>query len=482
MANVANGGGASRKKLFVGHKLRRLREQRDMTQAAMARLLDLSPSYLNQLEGNQRPLTVTVLLRIAQILQIDVATLAEDEEARLISDLREVVSDPLFAGEPPTLTELRAAATSASTVAHRMLSLYQAYQQLNERLQAMGDRPSLEPDDQSGAAHFPYEEVRDYFYYCNNYFGPLDEAAEALARTADLQIGDMQPGLARHLKDHHDVRVVLENSQTDLMRRFDPATRSLYLGAPLDPPSRSFHMAHQIAQLAHADLIEDMIAAATLSSEDAKAICRVGLANYFAGALLMPYGAFARQARETRHDIEVLAGRFGTSFEQVCHRLSTLQRPGQPGVPFYFMRIDQAGNITKRHSATRLHFARFGGTCPKWNIHEAFARPGKILTQLASMPDGSTFVCIAYAVIKGGGGYLRPTRQFAVGLGCEVSHAQDLVYSVGLDLDTLSTAEPVGVNCRICERTDCQQRAFPPIGTKVTVDPNDRRLAPYLFS
>lgn len=472
----------NRKKLFVGHKLRRLREQRDMTQAAMARLLDLSPSYLNQLEGNQRPLTVTVLLRIAKTLQVDVATLAEDEESRLISDLREVVSDPLFAGEPPTLTELRAAATHSSTVAHRMLSLYQAYQQLNERLQAMADRLSIEQDEGTGAAHFPYEEVRDYFYYCNNYFGSLDEAAEALAESADLQIGDMQQGLARHLRERHDVRVVLETRQTDTMRRFDAATRTLFLGALLDPASRSFHMAHQIAQMAHADLIEDLIAAAPLSSEDAKAICRVGLANYFAGALLMPYGVFARQAREVRHDIEVLASRFGASFEQVCHRLSTLQRPGQPGVPFYFMRIDQAGNITKRHSATRLHFARFGGTCPKWNIHEAFARPGKILAQLATMPDGATFVCIAYAVVKGGGGYLRPVRQFAVGLGCEVSHAHELVYSQGLDLDNLEAAEPVGVNCRICERTDCQQRAFPPIGSKVTVDPNDRRLAPYLFS
>jgi len=472
----------SRRKLFVGHKLRRLREQRGLTQAAMAGVLGLSPSYLNQLEGNQRPLTVTVLLRVAKALNVDVATLAEDEEARLISDLCEVVSDPLFAGEPPTVSELRAAATAAPTVAHRMLSLYQAYQQLNERLQSISGRLSQEHDDASGAVTFPYEEVRDYFYYCNNYFDPLDMAAEALVEAEDLAVGDMAPGLVAVLKERHDVRVTVEADDSTVMRRFDPASRTLHLGGQLDGPSRAFHMAHQIAQLAHGDLIDDLIASAPLSSADARAICRVGLANYFAGALMMPSGRFASAARATRHDVEILATRFGTSLEQVCHRLSTLQRPGQPGVPFYFMRVDQAGNITKRHSATRLHFARFGGTCPKWNVHEAFARPGKILTQLATLPDGSTFVCIAFTVTKGGGAYLRPSRQFAVGLGCEVAYAEELVYSAGLDLDNLQAAEPIGVNCRICERTDCQQRAFPPIGSQVTVDANNRSLVPYVFS
>jgi predicted transcriptional regulator/transcriptional regulator with XRE-family HTH domain len=472
----------SRRKLFVGHKLRRLREQRALTQAAMARLLDLSPSYLNQLESNQRPLTVTVLLRVARALNVDVATLAEDEEARLIADLREVAADPLFVGEPPTVSELRAAATAAPTVAHRMLSLYQAYQQLHERLQSLSDRLSQEHEVADAAVTFPYEEVRDYFYYCNNYFDSLDRAAEALAEVQGFRPPDLQPALTRYLREVHDVRVAVEAETSTVMRRFDPATRTLHLGGHLDGASRAFHMAHQVALLAHADLIDGLIAEAPLSSDDAKAICRVGLANYFAGALLLPYGAFAGQARAQRHDIEILASRFGASLEQVCHRLSTLQRPGQPGVPFYFMRVDQAGNITKRHSAARLHFARFGGTCPKWNIHEAFARPGRILPQLATMPDGATFVCIAFAVTKSGGAYLRPSRQFALGLGCEVAYADEVVYSAGLALDNPETAEQVGVNCRICERTDCQQRAFPPIGGKVTVDANNRSLVPYVFA
>jgi len=474
----------SRKKLFLGYKLRRLREQRNLTQAAMARLLELSPSYLNQLENNQRPLTVSVLLRIAQVLQVDVAALAEDEEARLVSDLREVMSDPLFTGDAPGLNELRTVASSSPTVAHRLLSLYEAYQKLNERLQGMADQlNSRGHEDATANPHFPYEEVRDYFYYCNNYFDPLDEAAERLVENGDFRVGDMQQDLVRYLKDTYDVRVTINtDSRNAMMRHYDPATHTLNLAGLLDSPSRCFHMAHQIALLGYQDLIEALIADANFSSADANAICRVGLANYFAGALLMPYRRFATAARELRHDVDLLSSQFGTSFEQVCHRLSTLQRPGQRGVPFYFMRVDMAGNITKRHSATRLHFARFGGTCPKWNVHEAFANPGRILVQLAKMPDGSSYICVARAITKSGGAYLSPSRQFAVGLGCETAYADELVYASGIDVEAEDTAVPIGVNCRICEREDCQQRAFPPIGSQVTVDPNNRSFVPYLFS
>ncbi|WP_019644369.1 helix-turn-helix domain-containing protein [Novispirillum itersonii] len=472
-----------KKKLFLGYKLRRLREQRNMSQAAMARLLDLSPSYLNQLENNQRPLTVAVLLRIAQELEVDVATLAEDEEARLVSDLRETLSDPLFNGDPPSTTELRTLASMSPEVARRVLSLYQAYQQLNERLQAMADDlHNHGQDETTGNPHFPYEEVRDYFYYCNNYFSPLDEAAEALVEREGFTIGDMTQDLSLYLKMKHDVRVRLVSEDDLAMRRFDPATGTLHMSALLDGPSRTFHLAHQIALIGFGGVIEDLVNAANLSSDDARSICRVGLANYFAGALVMPYSRFLRAAREVRHDIEVLQSRFGTSFEQACHRLSTLQRPGHKGVPFYFVRVDMAGNITKRHSATRLHFARFGGTCPKWNVHEAFAQPGKILVQMAKMPDDTPYICVARTVTKGGGAFLKPSRQFAVGLGCEVSYAADVVYADAVDVNAQATAVPIGVNCRICERTDCQQRAFPPIGSRVSVDSNNRSFVPYLFA
>jgi XRE family transcriptional regulator, fatty acid utilization regulator len=472
------------KKLFLGYKLRRLREQKKLSQAALAVLLEVSPSYLNQIENNQRPLTVPVLLRIAKVFDVELASLVEDEESRLVADLREAMNDPVFGGGAVGLSELRNAANASPELAKRVLSLYQSYQHLNERLQSLTENlSSAGGEGAQASAHFPYEEVRDFFYYCNNYFGGLDEAAEALVEREGLRLGEMHNGLVAYLKDRHDVRVrIVADGEAAGMRTFDAANGMLTLSALLSVPSRTFHLAHQVALLAHSELIEQVVAAAKFASDDARSICRVGLANYFAGALVMPYKAFAAQARALRHDIEQLQSSFGASFEQVCHRLSTLQRPGARGVPFYFVRVDMAGNITKRHSATRFHFTRFGGACPLWNVHEAFARPGKILVQLARMPDGISYICLARTVAKRGGAYLRPGRQFAVGLGCETVYANEVVYSAGLDLAHEQAAVPIGVNCRICERDDCRQRAFPPIGSHITVDENNRSFVPYLFA
>ncbi len=471
------------KKLFLGYKLRRLREQKGLTQAALARLLEVSPSYLNQIENNQRPLTLSVLLRISALYDVDLTSFVEDEEARLLSGLKEALTDPLFAGPSPGTAELRNAVSASPELARRVLALHQAYQKLSERVQSLAD--SLSSRDRGPAGpQFPYEEVRDYFHYCNNYVGALDEAAERLADHGEFRVGDMQADLVRHLKERHDVRVriVTDEEAGAVMRSFDPSSGSLRLSALLDGPARTFQLAHQIALLDQREAIDELVAGAGFASEAARSICRVGLANYFAGALLMPYRLFAAEARAVRHDVERLQSRFGVSFEQVCHRLSTLQRPGARGVPFYFVRVDPAGNITKRHSATRFHFARFGGACPLWNVHEAFAQPGKILVQRARMPDGVDYVCVARTVTKRGGAYNRPTRHFAIGLGCEAAYAPEVVYSAGLNLDDASAAVPIGVSCRVCERTDCQQRAFPPIGGELSVDERERSFVPYLFS
>lgn len=472
------------KKLFLGYKLRRLRDHKKLSQAALAALLEVSPSYLNQIENNQRPLTVPVLLRIAKVLDVDLATLVEDEESRLVADLREALNDPVFGSGSIGLSELRNAASASPELAKRVLTLYQAFRQLDERMQSLTENlSSATGEERGGHAHFPYEEVRDFFYYCNNYFGPLDEAAEALVESEGFRLGQMHNDLAAWLENRHGVRVrVVAEDENAGMRAFDPAAGTLSLSSQLSVPSRTFQLAHQIALLAHHDLIDQVVEGAKLSSDDARSICRVGLANYFAGALVMPYMAFAQHAKAMRHDIEQLQSRFGASFEQVCHRLSTLQRPGARGVPFYFVRVDMAGNITKRHSATRFHFTRFGGACPLWNVHEAFARPGKILVQLARMPDSISYICVARTVNKRGGSFLRPDRQFAVGLGCETAYASEVVYSAGLDLASEQAAVPIGVNCRICERDDCRQRAFPPIGSHISVDENNRSFIPYLFA
>jgi predicted transcriptional regulator len=234
-----------------------------------------------------------------------------------------------------------------------------------------------------------------------------------------------------------------------------------------------------VALITQDDLLEATLDLARFQTDEARGIAKIGLANYFAGATLMPYALLHEAAQATRHDLELLATRFGASVEQVAHRLSTLQRPSMRGVPFFFVVVDQAGTITKRHSATRLQFARFGGACPLWNVHRAFETPGRFLRQLAETPDGVRYLCLARDVSKPGGSYHAPVRRFAIALGCEVKHAGDLVYSDGLDLMNPQAFEPIGISCRICERVGCHQRSVPPLERRLAVDHNRRGVLPY---
>jgi predicted transcriptional regulator len=261
------------------------------------------------------------------------------------------------------------------------------------------------------------------------------------------------------------------------LRSYDPSQRNLTISSRASPASQRFQLLYQVAQQSQNDLIEATLDLARFQTREARDIAKIGLANYFAGAALMPYRAFLAAAQSTRHDLERLADQFGASIEQVAHRLSTLQRPGSKGIPFFFVRVDQAGTITKRHSATRLQFARFGGACPLWNVHRAFETPGHFLRQLAETPDGVRYLCLARDVSKPGGAFLAPVRRYAIGLGCEISHAASLVYSDGLDLK--GRFEPIGISCRICERPDCHQRSVPPLERRLTVNPDRRGVLPY---
>jgi XRE family transcriptional regulator, fatty acid utilization regulator len=463
-------------KLFVGARLRRLREARGWTLESCASRLGLSPSYLSQIETNQRPVTARVLIALTQTFQVDAGAFDVGDEGRLAADLREATVDAAAYGDPPSAAEIKQAASATPALARQFLALHRAFRRLDERFKTMDEAVSL---DETGvvAASLPYEEVRDFFHYKDNYFDTLDVAAEALA--AHILIDKTQTpeaAVTQALLALHAVTVVRTTGQGTL-RRFEPATRRLYVDGAQPTPTRAFQLAHQLALLEFRDLIEQELERARFRSSAARDVCRIGLGNYAAGALLLPYRAVLAAAGEVRHDVEQLQTRFGASFEQVCHRLSTLQRPGLKGVPFYFVRVDMAGNITKRHSATRLQFARFGGGCPLWNVHEAFGRPGEILTQVAETPDGARYLCMARSEVKRSGDYLTPNRRYALGLGCEVQHAGSVVYAAGLDLN--GPASKIGVSCRICERDRCPQRAFPPLDRGLRVPLNDRRTVPY---
>jgi predicted transcriptional regulator/transcriptional regulator with XRE-family HTH domain len=470
------------KKTFMGVRLRSLREERGLSQLALAQQLGLSPSYLNQIEQNQRPLTVPVLLRLHATLGVDIQAFSEDEEARLIASLREALADNP-GGDAVALAELREVATQMPAVGRALVALHQRHRDAMERLEALagelGDgRGDLARMPQ--ARPMPFEEVRDFFFAHQNHIAPLDEAAEAFAAQWRLREGNPGDRLACRLLEAHGVQVVpAEDGEAGAQRRYDPASRVLRLSPYLEPGQHAFQLATQLAFFEVNDMLDELVAAAPLSSDTARSLARIGLANYFAAALLLPYGEFLETAELLRYDIDQLARRFGVGFETICHRLSSLQRPEARGVPFFLIRVDRAGNISKRQSATHFHFSKTGGTCPLWNVYEAFAQPGRVLTQLARMPDGRAYLWIARTVSHGYRGYGSPNKTFSIGLGCDISHATRLVYSKGLDLRDPDVPTPIGAGCKVCEREACPQRAFPFVGRPLDVDENQSRFMPY---
>lgn len=472
------------KKTFMGVRLKRLREERRLTQAALAAKLGISLSYLNQLENNQRPLTLPVLLALNATFGLDVQSFSEDDEARLISDLREVLVDPAL-GETIATADLRELALNMPAVGRALVTLNRKYRQAAEQSAVLSAR--LGEDRQAASAILPstpFEEVRDFFYAHNNHIAELDEAAEAIATRMKFPVGQMASALAAYLESRHGVKAVFDTFDElppGTQRKFDSGAKIMQLSRRLRPGQQAFQFATQIAILEFDNELRSIIDKAGFTNDDARGLARIGLANYFAGAMVLPYMVFLSEAERWRYDIELLGHRFGVGFETVCHRLSALQRPNARGIPFFFIRVDRAGNISKRQSATDFHFSRVGGTCPLWNVYEAFANPGRVLTQLAKMPDERTYLWIARTVSHGQGGYGAPAKTFAVALGCDVRHAERIVYSQGLNIDP-AVATPIGMGCKVCERLDCPQRAFPPIGRALNIDESRSHFAPYATS
>ncbi|MEV5918527.1 short-chain fatty acyl-CoA regulator family protein [Streptomyces pseudogriseolus] len=469
---------AADRKVYAHAKLRRLRREHGMNQVDMARALAISTSYANQIEQGTRPLTASVLLRIAEVFGVDAEFFSDADEDRLATDLRAAVADEACGVPPLAPEEIAEAARDHPEVARALVALHRRYRDTVEQAAALGAPGTTEallPPAE------PHDEVRDFFYAHHNHFEPLDTEAERTAGRLGLRPGKAADPLTALLAERHQVRVVqAAPGRAGDARRFARETGLLFLSPWLSDGQRAFQLATQLALLEHGPLLDQLVAGATgLTSPESAALARIGLANYFAGALLMPYGAFLTVAEEVRYDIELLSARFGVGFETVCHRLSTLQRTGRRGVPFSFLRVDRAGNISKRQSATDFHFSRLGGTCPLWTVYEAFSSPGRILTQVAEMPDGKRYFWVARTIIRGGFGHHAPRAEFAVALGCELRHAHRLVYSEGIALDDPRAATPIGLGCRICERRDCAQRARPPAGGRLAVDPDRRTYVPY---
>jgi len=466
-------------KILVGHKLRRFRQSASLSQTAMAEALDISPSYLNLLEHNQRPLTVSLLLKLGNSFDIDLKSFAEDDSPALLTDLAEVFADPLLSAERVSRRELQDLVTAAPSAARGMLSLFQAYRKVRDQLEmSSGD------GRQDGGGNSPVEQVRAVLQQANNYFAEIETAAETcraiiLGKQADP--GMLLERLTLHVRDQLGlrVRVIPAAVMGTQLRRYDQHRREILVSEALRRPQRVFHLLVQTALIEQTELIASLCDSYEVSDESARSLFRTTLAGYFAAAVMMPYESFLESARELRHDLDLLGRRFGASFEQVCHRLTSLNAPNARGIPFFFLRVDDAGNISKRLAAGGMQFAKNGGTCPRWDIHKAFRSPDRLLFQAAELPSGQKFFTIARTVPRPWAppGELPP--EFAVALGCEIHHARDLAYADEFDASRRRMLEPIGIGCAVCERMDCAQRAHPPVGHEVKFDGHSRRIGLY---
>lgn len=461
-------------KLFLGHRLRRLRRERELSQTAMAASLGISPSYLNHLERNQRPVTAGLLIKLANGYGIDILSFASANGQTTGPDtLAEIFADPLLADLGVPRYELVELAHNSPALADAVSRLYGALKE-SQRL------PVVEDLDDARALVTPENWVRDYIQQHRNHYPDLEEAAETLGGALSDPLSVAEP-LRRRLKDAWGInaQVVPQAELGNLSQVYDAERRLFLLSSQLRAENRTFALAYQLATVEFAGLLDRMVAEAAPPDEGIAQLLRMSLANYAAGAIMMPYGKFLRSAEEMRYSIDRLCGEYGANVEQVAHRLTTLSRPSARGVPFFMLRVDPAGNISKRYAGDRFPFSRFGGTCPRWNLHAAFQAAGQVVTQLIETPDGHRYFTVARTIerpIKAdlAGGLL------AIGLGCDIDHAHKLHCAEGIDLLN-APVTPVGPACSICPRMDCAYRATPPAGRKLAVHENRKTISPYPF-
>ncbi|MET0362959.1 MAG: short-chain fatty acyl-CoA regulator family protein [Sphingobium sp.] len=456
--------------VYMGPRLRRLRRELGLTQSDMAADLEISASYVALLERNQRPLTADMLLRLARTYRLDMADVAGDGGAEQASRLQAVLKDPMFADiDLPTLAT-DDVAVNYPGITEALLRLHTAYRE--EHL-ALADRTAgvVAPEIAD-----PIAEARRFLGARRNCFPAIDEAGERIAAEMEAM-----GGMPAWLKAQHNLRIrrLPGDVMGGAMRRLDRHRDAVLIDDTLGHSSSAFQLALQIAYLDMRRTFDTVLNEGQFESDNGRRLARRALAGYGAGALLMPYAAFARAAEARRYDVEALGRQFGTSFEQTAHRLTTLQKPGQESIPFFFLRVDPAGNVSKRLDGAGFPFARHGGSCPLWSVHRVFERPGEVVTQWLELPDGERFFSIARTVTAGGGHWGAARVERAIALTCAAEHAPRLAYTQGI---VPPDPTPIGITCRLCHRNQCMARSAPPIGREMLPDDHRRDYAPFGFA
>lgn len=460
-------------KLFAGSRIYQLRQREHLTQADLAQILEISPSYMNQIERDHRTIPHHLLQKLCEYFTLSPAWFNNTHETYTLQAVREAMADPVFKNLPPlAFVKMADAVRNNPELCEAFLTLYKAYtleREISDK--RLNPSPPIEP----------YDIVGNWVQQHDNYFHTLDKAAEHFYEKLNLDESTLTLALMTHIQKQHNLTIVFDPTLEEhgLVWRVDHQKRRILL--PLNRPSESllFHLAQIIGQMDYNRLITTILRSEGPKENNAKTLARIYLNNYFAGALLLPYKRFLKVAERTRYDIDCIRRHFGVSFEQVCHRLSTMQRPRFEGIPFYFLKVDIAGNILKSFSANRFSKARFGGACPLWNVFRAFATPGQIQVQISQTTDHTTYLNIARTVNRERLTYASKPRQVAIVLGCSIADGHKTVYASGLNLKDHHLVVPIGPGCRACERDRCSHRSFPASGRILDMRNDIHGVIPY---
>jgi predicted transcriptional regulator/transcriptional regulator with XRE-family HTH domain len=467
------------KKLFLGGRLKRLRRDLGVTQSRMAENLGVSASYLNLLERNQRPVTAQILLRLADAYDLDLRSLSADDPGGG-AGLDEVLADKMFADLGVSRHEAAEVSELSPGIAEAMARLYRAYLDRGRLI----DLGAFERPDGTApiSSHSPTDWVRDLVGSQRNHFAELETAAEPIVAAMKADPQDLGPAVRARLLERFgiQVRVMPVETMTGSLRRYDHHRKRLMLSETLAPASRIFAMCYQLGLMEAGETLSALTDRFQAPDRATRQLLKVFLDNYLAAAIMTPYEPFLAAMEASGYDIERVRSRFGISYEQAAQRLTTLSRPGSRGVPFFMMRLDAAGNISKRFAAGPFPFSRFGGACPRWNVHDSFKTPGRIVTQVIETPDRERYFTLSRTVRRVSGLQAGLEDELVVGLGCELKHAGKLVYARGLDIAAPAAVE-IGPSCRICERPACPQRAAAPINRTLLVEESSKALSPFPF-
>ena len=465
----------------IGHKIKTKRRKMGTTQADLAKKLSISPSYLNLIESGKRKVSVDLLLKLANELNIEISDITKKTDTNLYQNLMDLLGDNLFENLDITNFDIKEIVNTNPLIAKALVKLGDNYKKKNQDIVSKVENISGKfIDNQKNS--FPGEVVSDFIQENENYFPKLEEFANKIFSEIHRNNRTSYLPLCEYLLKKHKIEVkdIVPDEKKPFTKKFDPIKKTFLLSDYLTLATKKLHTASQIVHLEANDILEEYLNTFKFPSEESKKLSKVALLNYAAAAILMPYKLFYKECMEQRYDFELLQNTFATSFEQVAHRATCLQDPNMKGIPFHMLRADIAGNISKRFSLSGIEIPRYGGACPRWNIYSAFTAPGKVHAAISKMPDGEKYVCIARTVEKGVAKHGMFKSLLSIGLGCQMKYAKDFVYTDSLNLNDENTVTPIGVNCRTCDRMDCQQRAFPPLHKKFDIDLNKRGISVYV--